>query len=64
METRTSIADGKGGALYLGLRLLKHVYVLRYSLSLVVEFHHRHLNCDGVGIVESTTVGDMVSEEL
>ena len=60
------VADGKDGKfrLRLRLRLIKHVYVLRDSLSLVVEFHHRRLNSDGVGLVEATTVGYQIIEEL
>ena len=46
------------------LRLLNHVDVLRDALGLVVEFHHRCLDYDGIGFVEAATVGDEVHEEL
>ena len=58
------VTDGEGSAFRLLLCLIEHFDVLRDSLVLVVEFHHRRLNCDGVGFVEATIVGDKVREEL
>ena len=55
---RDVVADGQGSAFRLRLRLLKNDDIL------IIEFHHQRLNCDVVGLVEATTVGDKVSEKL
>ena len=46
------------------LCILNNFYVLRGAFCGIIELHHRRLNFDSVSLVESTAVGDQVSEEL